>query len=90
MPSVMIGSGYVGSVSRGWDSVLHITRADKLAAKIDALEDQITARKRTAGILEFSRDLPGLVATANIAPCTASAATRSARRARHHQEQSRA
>ncbi|WP_111564107.1 UDP-glucose dehydrogenase family protein [Rhizobium sp.] len=79
MRIVMIGSGYVGLVSGAClaDFGHHITCVDKSAAKIDALEagqvpifepglDTIIAQNRTAGRLDFSRDLAAPVAAADV------------------------
>ncbi|MFS2153723.1 UDP-glucose dehydrogenase family protein [Rhizobium sp. Rhizsp42] len=79
MRIVMIGSGYVGLVSGAClaDFGHHITCVDKSSAKIDALEagqvpifepglDTIIAQNRTAGRLDFSRDLAAPVAAADV------------------------
>ena len=79
MRIVMIGSGYVGLVSGAClaDFGHHITCVDKSAAKIDALEagevpifepglDTIIAQNRSAGRLDFSKDLAAPVAAADV------------------------
>jgi len=79
MRIVMIGSGYVGLVSGAClaDFGHHVTCVDKSAAKIDALEagevpifepglDTIIAQNRSAGRLDFSKDLAAPVASADV------------------------
>ncbi|MGO4355702.1 UDP-glucose/GDP-mannose dehydrogenase family protein [Rhizobium sp. RAF36] len=79
MRIVMIGSGYVGLVSGAClaDFGHHITCVDKSEAKIDALErgevpifepglDAIIEHNRTAGRLDFSKDLAAPVAAADV------------------------
>ncbi len=79
MRIVMIGSGYVGLVSGAClaDFGHHVTCVDKSAAKIDALEagkvpifepglDNIIDHNRTAGRLDFSKELAASVANAEV------------------------
>ena len=79
MRIVMIGSGYVGLVSGAClaDFGHHVTCVDKSAAKIDALEagkvpifepglDTIIDHNRTAGRLDFSKELAPSVADADV------------------------
>jgi UDPglucose 6-dehydrogenase len=79
MRIVMIGSGYVGLVSGAClaDFGHHITCVDKSVEKIDALErgevpifepglDTIIAQNRSAGRLDFSKDLAAPVASADV------------------------
>ncbi|NLS06473.1 UDP-glucose/GDP-mannose dehydrogenase family protein [Rhizobium sp. P32RR-XVIII] len=79
MRIVMIGSGYVGLVSGAClaDFGHHITCVDKSEAKIDALMagevpifepglDAIIEHNRSAGRLDFSKELTGPVADADV------------------------
>ncbi|AJD42299.1 UDP-glucose 6-dehydrogenase [Rhizobium gallicum bv. gallicum R602sp] len=79
MRIVMIGSGYVGLVSGAClaDFGHHITCVDKSEAKIDALErgevpifepglDAIIEHNRSAGRLDFSKDLAAPVGDADV------------------------
>jgi UDPglucose 6-dehydrogenase len=79
MRIVMIGSGYVGLVSGAClaDFGHHVTCVDKSAAKIDALDagqvpifepglDTIIDHNRTAGRLDFSKELATSVADADV------------------------
>ncbi|WP_208249831.1 UDP-glucose/GDP-mannose dehydrogenase family protein [Rhizobium sp. T1470] len=79
MRIVMIGSGYVGLVSGAClaDFGHHVTCVDKSAAKIDALEagkvpifepglDNIIEHNRSAGRLDFSKELAASVAEAEV------------------------
>ncbi|AYG70162.1 MULTISPECIES: UDP-glucose/GDP-mannose dehydrogenase family protein [unclassified Rhizobium] len=79
MRIVMIGSGYVGLVSGAClaDFGHHVTCVDKSEAKIDALErgevpifepglDAIIQHNRSAGRLDFSKNLAASVAVADV------------------------